>query len=412
MWGFGGRYYWGRRVGDREKAEGVVVVFAWMSSQERHLKSYVQLYGSLGWNSLVCHSQFLNMFFPDKAEALAVQVLSALIEEVKVRPFPVVFASFSGGPKACMYKIIQILEGQCETQLSPDNVRLVRDCMSGYIFDSGPTDFTSDLGARFVVHPSVLKMSRPPRLASWVANGIASGLDALFLSRFESQRAEYWQTLYSSIGVGAPYLILCSETDDLAPYQIISNFARRLQDLGADVKMITWSGSPHVGHYRHYPVDYKAAATELLGKAAAIYSQRHNRVEQEKMGFEGGRDVIPDPIFNLGKAATGLSQGSHGLTLALSDQFLVPTSVVSYDGGSRNFGSVQDNHQEDMIHLPARPSINAHGVLGQILFDVCVPKDVEDWDIKQSYYSNRRPFASSRRHAPFNPIKCILRSRL
>lgn len=71
--------------------------------------------------------------------------------------------------------------------------------MSGYIFDSSPVDFTSDLGTRFVVHPSVMKVSEPPRLASWIANGISSGLDALFLSRFESQRAAYWQTLYSSI---------------------------------------------------------------------------------------------------------------------------------------------------------------------------------------------------------------------
>lgn len=80
-----------------------------------------------------------------------------------------------------------------------DDVRLVRGCMSGYIFDSSPVDFTSDLGTRFVVHPSVMKVSEPPRLASWIANGISSGLDALFLSRFESQRAAYWQTLYSSI---------------------------------------------------------------------------------------------------------------------------------------------------------------------------------------------------------------------
>lgn len=60
MWGFGGRYYWGRRerIG---KVEGIVVAFAWMSSQERHLKRYVELYSSLGWNSLVCHSEFLNM---------------------------------------------------------------------------------------------------------------------------------------------------------------------------------------------------------------------------------------------------------------------------------------------------------------------------------------------------------------
>lgn len=166
------------------------------------------------------------------------------------------------------------------------------------------------------------------------------------------------------------------------------------------------------GHYRHYPVDYKAAVTELLGKAAAIYSQRHSLAEHESLGFEGAGDALSNPIFNHSRAAAHPSQGSDGLSLALSDQFLVPTSVESYNGSGMNFGSVQDNHQEGVVQLPARPSINAHGALGQILFDVCVPKDVEDWDIKQSYYSGRRSFISSRRHATFNPIKCMLRSRL
>lgn len=45
----------------------------------------------------------------------------------------------------------------------------------------------------------------------------------------------------------APYLVLCSENDDLAPYQTISNFTERLRDLGGDVKLVTWNGSPHVG---------------------------------------------------------------------------------------------------------------------------------------------------------------------
>jgi farnesol dehydrogenase len=64
MWGFGGRYYWGRRERkvDFEKQDGIVVVFAWMSSEEKHLMRYVDLYSSLGWNSLICHSQFLNMW--------------------------------------------------------------------------------------------------------------------------------------------------------------------------------------------------------------------------------------------------------------------------------------------------------------------------------------------------------------
>ncbi|XP_022772858.1 uncharacterized protein LOC111315424 [Durio zibethinus] len=408
MWGFGGRCYWGRKERvERRKGGGrggIVVVFAWMSSQEKHLNNYVQLYASLGWVSLVCHSEFLNMFFPDKAAALALDLLKELVEELKIRPHPVVFASFSGGPKACMYKVLQMIEGLCDARVNPDDLQLVKECFSGHIFDSSPVDFTSDLGARFVVHPTVLKMSHPPRIASWIANGISSGLDALFLSRFESHRAEYWQTLYASVIMGAPYLILCSETDNLAPYQIICNFAKRIQQLGGDVKLVKWNGSPHVGHYRHYPIDYKAAVTELLGKAAALYSRRIQQLEGERMGSAGANYEISEPISNIGsKTALSPNRSFHGTSLVQCDNFLLPSSIEYYEGRE---------HEESLIRLPHPQSFNAHGVLGQILFDVCVPKNVEDWDIKSSHPSIRRPFTSPRRNSHFNPIKCIRRSRL
>ncbi|KAK5831828.1 hypothetical protein PVK06_015627 [Gossypium arboreum] len=88
MWGFGGRYYWGRKERvERRRAGGggIILVFAWMSSQEKHLKNYVQLYASLGWDSLVCHSEFLNMFFPEKAATLAHDLLKELVEESLIR---------------------------------------------------------------------------------------------------------------------------------------------------------------------------------------------------------------------------------------------------------------------------------------------------------------------------------------
>ncbi|KAJ6675788.1 hypothetical protein OIU85_011895 [Salix viminalis] len=407
MWGFGGRCYWGRREMNRE---GIVVVFPWMSSQERHVKSYVDLYGSLGWNSLVCHSQFLNMFFPEKAEILAYDMLNGLLEDLKIRPCPIVLASFSGGPKACMYKVLQIIEGKCEVHLNPDDQQLVRDCISGHIYDSSPVDFTSDLGRRFVVHPSILKMSHPPRMLSWMANGISSTLDALFLHRFESQRAEYWQTLYSSVSMGGPYLILCSENDDLAPYQVICNFAQRLKELGGDVKLLKMNDSPHVGHYRSYPVDYNAAVTELLGKAAAIYSLRTQRIEGERMGFEGTHDEISEPISDLRKAAANPHHSFRGVSIAPSDNFFMPSSAEYYEG--RDVGSLQDEHKENLVHLRTPPTINPHGVLGQILFDVCIPKNVEGWDLRSSASLSRHPLNPTRRYAPFNPMKCIRRSRL
>ncbi|KAI4336962.1 hypothetical protein L6164_015427 [Bauhinia variegata] len=399
MWGFGGRFYWGRKLVP-DKVEGIVVLFAWMSSEERHLKRYVELYSSLGWNSLVCHSQFLNMFFPEKSTSLAVDILNELFEELKIKPCPVVFTSFSGGAKACLFEVLQIIEGKCEAH-NMEDYQLVRNCISGYIYDSSPVDFTSDLGVRFLLHPSVLKMSQPPRFALWLANGISSGLDAIFLSRFESQRAEYWQTLYSSIRMQAPYLILCSENDDLAPFQVISNFVQRLEDLGADVKLVKWSASPHVGHYLQHPIDYKAAVTELLGKAVAIYSSRTSRLEDGGI-VEGTKDEISDPFCGLRKTASA-STSFQGFALAPSDNML-PTSMEYYEG--KDVGFMPDERKESLIHLPSRPSISADGVLGQILFDVCVPKNVEGWNIRSS------SIASTRKHAPFNPIKCIRRSRL
>ncbi|WOG99006.1 hypothetical protein DCAR_0418352 [Daucus carota subsp. sativus] len=409
MWGFGGRFYWGRRERG-EEVQGLVVIYAWMSSEEKHVKSYVDLYASLGWNSLVCHSQFLNMFFPEKGASLASEVLHELTEELKVCPGPVVFASFSGGPKACMCKVLQMIEENCAEKANRDEYQVVRDCISGQIFDSTPVDFTSDLGTKFVLHPTVLKRSRPPLIASWIAHSLKYTADKFFLYRMESLRAEYWQTLYSTIRMGAPYLILCSENDDLAPFQTICNFAQRLIDLGGDVKLVKWSSSSHVGHYRRYPVDYKAAVTELLGKAAVMYSQRIRQLEGGKMGFGGTHDEVRESVAQLGDAAVSSSQTfQRRVALELNDHFFVPGSV-EYDG-DKVLGSVHNEQKERYVTLTKPPVIKAHGILGQALFDVCVPTDVENWDIKPSSFL-KPPSSYSRKSSPFNPIKCIRRSRL
>lgn len=80
-----------------------------------------------------------------------------------------------------------------------EDSRLVSSCISGQIYDSDPIEFTNDLGARFALHRSILKLPGTSKLVSLFAKGVTSSLDALFLTRFGSQRAEYWQTLYSSV---------------------------------------------------------------------------------------------------------------------------------------------------------------------------------------------------------------------
>lgn len=406
--GAGGEIYWER---NKESAEskGIAVIFAWASIQDRHLKTYVDLYTSLRWNSLVCHADFLNAFYPERAMSLAFVVLNELVEELRIKSCPIVFVASSGGPKACMYKLFQVIDGMCEGQTYAGEYRLVRNCVSGHIYDSSPLDFTSDLGARFALHPSILKMPGSLKLVSWVAKGIASGLDALYLTRFESQRVEYWQALYSSVNMGAPYLIICSEKDDLAPYQIICNFAQRLQDLGGEVKLVKLNDSPHIGHYKHYPIQYRAAVTNLLDKAVSVYSQRI-QILGERTCAEGMHDEISESICDLQKVAVNSNQSLRRVALGPSDHFFLPSSVEDHNG--RDSSSLQDEQKERSIYLPNPPSLNAHSVLGQILFDVCVPKNVEGWDIKFGGSLNGQPFASARRFSPFHGIKCNRRSRL
>ncbi|KAJ8763439.1 hypothetical protein K2173_002322 [Erythroxylum novogranatense] len=411
MFGGGGRsssgLYWGRK--EKELRKGIVVLFGWVSIQEKQLKSYIDLYASLGWNSLACHAHFLTAFCPDRAFSLAFSLLSELIEELRVRACPVVFVAFSGGAKACMYKVFEIIQGTCSGHQYMDECQLVRNCFSGHIYDSCPVDFTSDFGAQFALHPAIQKMHGPSKFLSWVAKGITSGLDGLYLTRFEYQRAEYWQTLYSSVELGAPYLILCSEDDNHAPYEIVCEFAQRLQALGADVQLVKWNGSSHTGHYKHYPIQYRAAVTNLLEKAVSVYSHKVQHL-RDRHFMDCTDDQISQLVCDLQKAAVTSNQSLRRVAVGPGDHFFVPSSAEYH---SRCSEPLQDEGKERSVYVQKPPSMSAHSsVLGQMLFDVCVPRNVEGWDIRFTGSLNGQPVASAHSRLPFHGIKCIRRSRL
>ncbi|XP_056161026.1 uncharacterized protein LOC115685683 isoform X2 [Syzygium oleosum] len=394
MVGGGGSVYWGARGSG---FRGVVVIFAWVSIQERHLRSYVELYASLGWNSLVCHAGFLNAFASEKAMSMAIFVLNELLKELQIKPCPVVFAAFSAGSKACMSKVFQ------------DKYGLVRNCVSGHIFDSGPVDFTSDFGSRFTLPSTILKRPVPAKVASLIVKGVSSGLDALYLTRFGAQRAEYWQNLHSSVCIGAPYLILCSEDDNLAPYQTIFTFAEDLRGSGADVKLVKLRGSSHNGHYKHYPIQYRAAIASLFAKAASIFSQRFQRLEEERTRMGSKYDEISELICDLQNAAVNSNQSLRRVATGPSDHFFLPSSV---NDGYAASGSSDNERKESSNLAQNAPGISAHSILGQMLFDICVPKNVEGWDIKFSGSLNGQPYACARKLSPSRDIKSIRRSRL
>ncbi|KAK1423834.1 hypothetical protein QVD17_19143 [Tagetes erecta] len=405
--GGGGTFYWSRNEEHTSKLQGIVVIFAWGSTiHNSELSNYINLYSSSGWTSLLVLSDFFNPFFPERATSLAFSILNELLEELRPRPCPLVFASFSGGSQACMYKVFQIIEGTCEAHLNLDDNRLIMTCISGQMYDSGPVNVTGDLGARFALQSSILNVPGSSKLVSMVAKGVTSGLDALFLTRFGSHRSEYWQTLYSSVGLGAPFLILCSENDDLAPYPVICSFAQQVQGLGGHVRLIGWKDSPHVGHYKHNPIQYRAAVTEFLDQSISIFNQKH-QILGERNGMEGMHANICELICDLQKAAVDSNQSFSRVATGPNDHFFLPSSAECQ--ASKESGSLQDEEKErkTTVHLASPPGLNPHSVLGQVLFDVCVPRNIEGWDIK---FENRKPFATGSKQS--SPLRRLRRSRL
>ncbi|KAK7362654.1 hypothetical protein VNO77_04773 [Canavalia gladiata] len=403
----GGNVYWGRK--EEADFRGIAVIFAWTSVPQTLLRDFVDLYSSLGWNSLVCYAHYLSAFHDENAMPLALCVIDELIEELRTRSCPIVFVACSAGSKASLFKVFQLINGRCEPPLNLPNYHLLRNCVSGQIYDSGPLDVTSDFGFRFALHPSIAKVPGPAKLVSWVAKSVASGLDALYLTRFESQAAEHWQALYSSVNYGAPFLILCSENDDLVRFQSIYDFAQRLQNLNADVNLVNFSSSPHLGHYKHHPIQYRAAVSHLLEKAASIYSQKM-MLARERTGMDGTQDEISELICDLQKVAITSNKSLRRVAIGPTDHFFLPSSAEHHN--ERESGTPQDEQNEKPVCLPSFPSISAHSVLGQFLFDVCVPKNVEGWDVKFSGNLNGRLRTSAPRYSPFRGIKRIGRSRL
>ncbi|THU52625.1 hypothetical protein C4D60_Mb10t05920 [Musa balbisiana] len=381
MWGEGGRFCWGRTEGEgRREVKGIVVIFAWLSSLETHLKPYVDLYWSLGWRPLVCHVDFLTLIFPNKATSLACGVLDELVK---------------------------ILNGKMQEELGLDEYRLIRECICGQIYDSAPVDFTGKMATRFLHHHTAQRLFSPTKITSWMRKVLTSGLDVVLPSRSEAQRAEYWQSLYSSVAISmGPILIFSSEDDDLAPYQVIFNFSLRLKELGVDAKLVKWSNSPHVGHYSHHQTDYHSNVIELLGKAATIFSQRRLFNEGSE-NLRSSCNNISESICSLHETALSSNESLRRVDVSASDNICVPSSSNNLE--VKVGSSLLDERKGNSFTFP---SVNLQGVLSQVLFDVCVPKNVEGWDIKPVSLNVKQSIDLARGHGPSNHMRCIRCSRL
>ncbi|GJR53873.1 putative alpha/beta hydrolase [Tanacetum coccineum] len=136
-------------------------------------------------------------------------------------------------------------------------------------------------------------------------------------------------------GLGAPFLILCLERDDLAPYPVVYTFSQQVQGLGGHVRLFGWKDSPHV----------------KLQQLA------------ERTGMEGMHDKICKLVCDLQNAAIDLNQSLRRVAVGPNDHFFLP-SLAEYQSNKES-GSLQDKQKERRaVLLASPPSLNPHSILG------------------------------------------------
>lgn len=124
--------------------------------------------------------------------------------------------------------------------------------------------------------------------------------------------------------------------------------------------------------------------------------------------MEGMHDKICELICDLQNAAVDSNQSLRRVATGPNDHFFLPSSAeYQQNGNETRSGSLQDEQNERRtVHLSSPPGLSPHSVLGKVLFDVCVPKNVEGWDVKFDISSARK------RSSSLNALKRMRRSRL
>ena len=164
------------------------------------------------------------------------------------------------------------------------------------------------------------------------------------------------------------------------------------------------------GHYTHNPIQYRAVISNFLEKAISVHLHKIRQLGERARTH----DEISELICDLQKVAVDSNQSLKRVATGPSDHFFLPSSAP-YQSNNTDPSSSQEEQRERSSFRPLQPtSINANSVLGQFLFDSCVPKNIEGWDIRFGGCLNGQPYAtcSSRKNSNRGFKKQLLRSKL
>lgn len=348
----------------------LVVLFPWLWSGAAYVDKYVALLHSFGFDVLLVSWSFTAMWVPPWVRYMAWNVIEAVGKDLQqAGERPVVFYAFSGAAKGVFSSVLSLLARQHPlSQQQAGIAAAVLRCSVGCVYDSCPVDFTSAAGKKLLAphiytsngsssssatatsnisssSRAAASAARLARSAATFATGVgcdltAGAMDFFLLEWFEQDRAAMWTALEHS-PVRGPVLLMYSRSDELADAALMSQLAGSLRLKGHQVLEQTWQDSPHCGHYRSHPEQYRECVSYLLSQALQEWSARSSRNREGRQWADGWQQT--DQQQQHVRSTVG--EGQHR------------QQQQQYNGHTvQQLGSEQHQQQQQLVMQPARGS--------------------------------------------------------
>lgn len=242
---------------DGEKVERpLLILFAWLFAQERHLDKYRILYMERGFDVLTIKVNVWDFLIPQSgSQKIAAYIVRFMIEH-RHRYRAYIFHAFSVGAYQ-MGELFVCLGKEINKQTQGET----RNMLKGIVYDSALDIDEAPLGlSKATTNNSVLQwaimtlMNAHLRLCYHIAT-------RHYISSSQEIRANKF---------GCPTLVFLSKDDEVANYEHQFEIIDQWRQDGVPVTTVCWDQSPHVSHFFKHPDEYRSFLDDFLKNTAKI----------------------------------------------------------------------------------------------------------------------------------------------
>lgn len=239
------------------------VLFGWLGSKPRHVLKYGYLYEEMGYH-LVYTTAPSSVTFPLTPRIVTKYVLSILriiASDRRLTCGGLVIHMFSNGGGMCAPFLAQLLMGNVKDVLHADDkvvIKTIKDAICGVVFDSGPVNLRTRLGANAICD-SLGVSNLVLRTLIWMLFALVCLVQQVLVINL---REEFWNGV-TQAEYFSPEVYIYSRADKVLDVPALEQLVERRKQAGHDVRTLAVNDCEHVRILLQYEDRYCEIVKQL-----------------------------------------------------------------------------------------------------------------------------------------------------